>query len=110
MYSRSTYARPAAPIAGAWLTSAWVALADRRGAGLAPSVLAMLVASLVATLLFGAFGAAIYLSVNDEVMLAWFRSGAQAAGLEAGALLGAFVGGHLGVTLAIARAITPKRG
>jgi len=48
--------------------------------------------------------------VNDEVMLAWFRSGAQAAGLEAGALLGAFVGGHLGVTLAIARAITPKRG
>ncbi len=99
-----------APIAGAWLTSAWIALADRRGAGLAPSVPAMLVSSLVATVIFGACGGAIYLSVNDEVMLAWFRSGARAAGLEAGALLGAFVGGHLGVTLAIARAITPKRG
>lgn len=113
-----------APVAGAWLTSAWIALADRRAAGLAPTVVAMLLSSFATTALFGAIGAAIYFSVDDEVMLAWFRSGAHATGsgdapiaglafvgVEAGALLGIFVGGHLGATLAIARSLVrPKRG
>jgi len=75
------------------------------------------VASLLATLVFGAVGAGIFLMVPDEAMLDWFRRGARAAdasgemsriglafvGFEAGALLGALVGAHLGTTMFISR-------
>lgn len=101
-----------APIAGAWITSAVIARADRNG-----SIVASLGASLLATLVFGAVGAGIFLMVPDEAMLDWFRRGARAAdasgevsqlglafvGFEAGALLGALVGAHLGTTMFISR-------
>ncbi|HEY2366117.1 MAG TPA: hypothetical protein VGH87_07025 [Polyangiaceae bacterium] len=101
-----------APIAGAWITSAEIARADR-GGGLGAS----LGASLLATLIFGAVGAGIFLTVDDEAMLDWFRRGARAAdasnevskmglafvGFQAGALLGALVGAHLGTTMFLSR-------
>jgi hypothetical protein len=101
-----------APIAGAWITSAEIARADRGG-----SIVATLGASLLATVIFGAVGAGIFLTVDDEAMLDWFRRGARAAdrfgevsqlglafvGFEAGALLGALVGAHLGTTMVISR-------
>ena len=101
-----------APIAGAWITSALIAKADR-GASLFGSF----GASLLATFVFGAVGAGIFLTVDDEAMLDWFRRGARAAdasgevsqlglafvGFEAGALLGALVGAHLGTTMFISR-------
>ena len=102
-----------APVAGAWITSAVIARADRGGG----SFVAALGASLLATLVFGAVGAGIFLTVDDEAMLDWFRRGARAAdasgevsqvglafvGFEAGALLGALVGAHLGTTMFISR-------
>ena len=101
-----------APIAGAWITSAVIARADRGG-----SIVTALAASLLATLVFGAVGAGIFVTVDDEAMLDWFRRGARAAdasgevsqlglafvGFEAGALLGALVGAHLGTTMFISR-------
>ncbi len=112
-----------APIAGAWLTSAAIAHGERKRAGAAPSILAMLGASLAATAIFGAIVAVLVAVLDDAALLAWFRSGARAAdergevsmmglafvGVQAGAVLGAFVGGHIGVTTAIARAITRRR-
>jgi hypothetical protein len=98
-----------APVSGIWITSASIATVDRRGAGASPSVLVMLAASFVATALFGGFGIAVFFNVDDHAMLEWFRTGARAAGIESGALLGAFVGAHIGTTLAIARAIKPRR-
>jgi hypothetical protein len=109
-----------APIAGAWITSAVIARADHgglasgeRGRGLVGA----LAASLLATSIFGAVGAGIFFTVDDEAMLDWFRRGARAAdaagevsqlglafvGFEAGALLGALVGAHLGTTMLISR-------
>jgi len=101
-----------APIAGAWITSAVIARADRGG-----SHVVALAASLLATFIFGAVGAGIFLMVPDEAMLEWFRRGARAAdasgevsqlglafvGFEAGALLGALVGAHLGTTMFFSR-------
>jgi hypothetical protein len=101
-----------APIAGAWITSAEIARADGKN-----GLVASLGASLLATLVFGAVGAGIFLMVPDEAMLDWFRRGARAAdasnelsqlglafvGFEAGALLGALVGAHLGTTMFISR-------
>jgi hypothetical protein len=101
-----------APIAGAWITSAEIARADR-GGGFGVS----LGASLLATLIFGAVGAGIFFTVDDEAMLDWFRRGARAAdasnevskmglafvGFQAGALLGALVGAHLGTTMFLSR-------
>ena len=101
-----------APIAGAWITSAVVARADRGG-----SLITALGCSLLATLIFGAVGAGIFFTVDDEAMLAWFRRGARAAdasgevsamglafvGFQAGALLGALVGAHLGTTMVLSR-------
>jgi hypothetical protein len=101
-----------APIAGAWITSAEIARADRGG-----DLGATLGASLLATLIFGAVGAGIFFTVNDEAMLDWFRRGARAAdasgevskmglafvGFQAGALLGALVGAHLGTTMFLSR-------
>jgi hypothetical protein len=101
-----------APIAGAWITSAVIARADRNA-----SLVASLGASLLATFVFGAVGAGIFFTVDDEAMLDWFRRGARAAdasgevsqlglafvGFQAGALLGALVGAHLGTTMFISR-------
>jgi hypothetical protein len=101
-----------APIAGAWITSAVIARADRGG-----SIIAALGASLLATFVFGTVGAGIFFTVDDEAMLDWFRRGARAAdasgevsrlglafvGFQAGALLGALVGAHLGTTMLISR-------
>jgi hypothetical protein len=103
-----------APIAGAWITSALIAKADRDRGG---SIVSALGASLLATLVFGAVGAGIFLMVPDEAMLDWFRRGARAAdrsneisklglafvGVQAGTLLGALVGAHLGTTMVISR-------
>ncbi len=101
-----------APIAGAWITSAEIARVDRGG-----GIGATLGASLLATLIFGAVGAGIFFTVDDEAMLDWFRRGARAAdasgevskmglafvGFQAGALLGALVGAHLGTTMFLSR-------
>ena len=104
-----------APIAGAWITSAIVARADRVGS----SMIAMLGASLLATAIFGVVGVGIFFTVDDEAMLDWFRRGARAAdasgevsklglafvGFKAGALLGALVGAHLGTTMVVSRVL-----
>lgn len=103
-----------APFVGASVTSAMIARADRKRAGAPASRMSMLGASIVSSVLFGAIGTVAVFTIDDDVMLEWFRAGARDAagnlslglasvGVTAGAVLGAFIGGHCGVTVALAR-------